>query len=153
KKIPVVVIDSGLDEDALRKNPDLIVKYVATNNYHGGELAAEELVKVLEKDKKTEPRVILFRYQPGSESTDQREQGFLDRIEKFNTEGKKINIISKDKYAGATVETATGEAGPLLAQFRDSGIDGIFAVNESATSGMLNALRAKKMHKKVHLVG
>jgi ribose transport system substrate-binding protein len=152
-KVPVVVIDSGLDKDVLEKEPDLIVKYVATNNYHGGELAAEELVKVLKKDDKTEPRVILFRYQSGSESTDQRERGFLDRVKKFNDEGKKINIISDDKYAGATVETAEGEAVPLLNQFREKGIDGIFAVNESAATGMLNAMRRQKLTRKVHLVG
>jgi ribose transport system substrate-binding protein len=154
KNIPVVVIDSGLDEEALQKNPDLIVKYVATNNFHGGELAAEELVKALEKAGKTEPRLILFRYAPGSESTEQRERGFLSRIETFNEkDGKKIKIISKDKYARDTVETAEKEAGPLLRQFRDDGIDGIFTVNESATSGMLNAMRKQDLNKKIHLVG
>jgi ribose transport system substrate-binding protein len=153
KNVPVVVIDSGLDEAELEKNPDLIVKYVATNNFNGGWRAAEELVKVLEKDGKTEPRVILFRYQIGSESTDQRERGFLKRVEKFNKdEGKNINVISKDKYAGATIETAEKEAGPLLGQFRD-GIDGIFAVNESATAGMLNAMRKQKQNKNIRLVG
>ena len=64
KKIPVVVIDSGLDKDVLKENPDLIVKYVATNNYNGGQLAAEKLIAVLEKEGKKEPTVILFRYQP-----------------------------------------------------------------------------------------
>ena len=75
-KVPVVVIDSGLDEDVLKKEPDLIVKYVATNNFNGGWMAAEELVRVLDKEGKTEPRLILFRYQPGSESTDQPREGF-----------------------------------------------------------------------------
>ena len=36
---PVVVIDSGL------ANEDIIVKYIATNNYHGGWLAAENLLR------------------------------------------------------------------------------------------------------------
>ena len=58
--IAVVVIDSGLDEAVLKEKPDLIVKYVATDNFHGGWLAAEELVKVLEKEGKKEPRLILF---------------------------------------------------------------------------------------------
>ncbi len=151
--IPVVVIDSGLDKDVLKKQPDLIVKYVATDNYHGGQLAAEKLVGVLEKEGKTEPRLILFRYQVGSESTEQREQGFLDRIAQYNKEGKKIKIISDDKYAGATVETAKREASPLLGQFRDAGIDGIFAVNESAAFGMLNAMREQELNKKIHLIG
>src|SRR5262249_17530440 len=44
--IPVVIIDSGLDE------PDLYVKYVATNNENGGRMAARRLVEVLDKDGK-----------------------------------------------------------------------------------------------------
>ncbi len=45
------------------------------------------------------------------------------------------------------------EAGQLLTNLRDQGIDGIFAVNESAAQGMLNALRTKRMNKQVKLVG
>ena len=87
------------------------MKYVATNNFNGGWQASEQLVKVMEKEGKKEPRLVLFRYQPGSESTDQREDGFLQRIKKYNKEeGKKIKIISDDKYAGPTVETAEKEA-------------------------------------------
>ena len=41
----------------------------------------------------------------------------------------------------------------MLGQFRESGIDGIFAVNESAATGMLNAMRRQKLTKKIHLVG
>ena len=81
-------------------------------------------------------------------------EGFLRRIRKFNDEdGKQIKIVSDDKYAGATVETAEREAGPLLNQLSGQGIDGIFAVNESATSGMLNAMRKQDLNRKIHLVG
>ena len=37
----MVIIDSGLDKETLASNPDLIVKYVATDNYNGGRIAAE----------------------------------------------------------------------------------------------------------------
>src|SRR5262249_32095049 len=50
EKIPVLIIDSGL------KNQEIIVQYVATNNYHGGELAAEHLVKILAAEGKPAPR-------------------------------------------------------------------------------------------------
>src|SRR5438067_7374846 len=40
--IPVLVIDSGLNRE------DLIVKYIATDNYNGGRLAAQQLLKVLQ---------------------------------------------------------------------------------------------------------
>jgi ribose transport system substrate-binding protein len=158
KGIPVVIIDSGLDKDELAKDPDLIVKYVATNNYNGGKLAAQHLLDVLAKEGKTAPKLVLFRYAPGSESTEQREQGFLDHINQEIARQKQagqptIQLLSADKYAGATVETAEKEAGPLLNQLRDQGIDGIFTVNESATAGMLNALRSIGMNRKVHLMG
>src|SRR5438132_11869163 len=41
--IPVAIIDSGLERQ------DIIVKYVATNNYNGGRLAAQHLLKVLKE--------------------------------------------------------------------------------------------------------
>jgi ribose transport system substrate-binding protein len=132
--IPVVVIDSNLD------GPDLMVKYVATDNFNGGKLAAKYLLRRLEAKGVKEPRLVLFRYQPGSESTEQREQGFLDQIAREQEAGKKITIVSKNQYAGATVETAEKSAKPLLVSLQDKNVDGIFAVNESATQGMLNAL-------------
>ncbi len=155
KGIKVVIIDSGLDKETLKKNPDLIVKYVATDNYHGGRLAGEKLISLLRQKKEGELRLILMRYQVGSESTEQREQGFLDYVKEHNRkEGKEsVKIISDDKYAGATTDSAQKEAGPLLAQFQNQTVDGIFTVNESATNGMLNALRQKKLNGKITLVG
>jgi ribose transport system substrate-binding protein len=153
KGVAVSIIDSGLDKDSLEKNPNLIVKYVATNNRNGGRLAAKALIDALAAAGKTEPKLVLFRYAPGSESTEQREDGFLDYVAEQQKSGKKITLLSKDTYAGATVETAQKEAGPLLTNLRDQGIDGIFAVNESAATGMLVALRTKQMNKQVMLVG
>src|SRR5262249_38687685 len=75
RDIPVVIIDSDLGDRSL------YLKYVATNNYNGGRLAAEHLLGVLDKDGVREPKLVLFRYAPGSESTEQREQGFLDYLD------------------------------------------------------------------------
>ena len=120
--IPVVIIDSGLAD------PDLIVKYVSTDNYNGGRLAAEHLLKVLREQGKPAPRLVLFRYQPGSESTEQREKGFEDYVEKVIAEQKKagqptITWLSRDKYAGATVDSgdARGGAAHLPAAERGRG--------------------------------
>jgi ribose transport system substrate-binding protein len=150
--VKVVIFDSGLDKDKLKDKPDLIVKYVATDNHHGGWLAAEHLLKVLETAKIEEPGLVLFRYQVGSESTDQREQGFLDYLEDAKKKGKKFNLISENVYAGATVDTARAAASPLLARLEER-IDGIFAPNESSTAGMLNAMRSLHGSKQFHLVG
>jgi ribose transport system substrate-binding protein len=158
--IPVVIIDSGLDA------PDLMVKYVATNNYNGGRLAARRLLQVLDadwnrkrpKDRPANLNIILFRYQIGSESTDQREKGFEDYVtqeikQRQRTTRPGIVWLSRDKFAGATKETALREAAPLLNRLRGQRIDGIFAPNESSANGMLDAMRSLGLNGKVRLVG
>jgi ribose transport system substrate-binding protein len=152
KGIPVVAIDSGLADQSL------IIKYIATDNRNGGKLAAERLLKVLRDEGKAAPKVVLFRYAPGSESTEQREKGFEDVIDLTITTQKAAGVptitwLSRDKYAGATADSALKEATPLLNALQDQGIDGIFAVNESSATGMLRALQSLKLNKKVHLVG
>jgi ribose transport system substrate-binding protein len=154
--VPVVIIDSGLDPEALKAKPNLIVKYVATNNYNGGRLAAERLLEVLAKEGKTAPNLILFRYAVGSESTEQRESGFLDYVHEQNEARKKadkpaITLLSTDQYAGATVDDAKKNAGPLLIAHKDK-LDGVFAVNESSATGMLIALRSQGLNGKVRFV-
>ncbi len=157
KGIPVVIIDSGLDKDALAKNPDLIVKYVATDNYHGGQLAAERLLKVLNETGVKDQKIVLFRYQAGSESTEQREKGFHDVIDQAiqdHTPGAPtITWLSDNQFSGATVSDAEKTAGPLLETFKDQEGVGIFAVNESAAAGMLNKMKALKLRKKFKYVG
>ncbi|HKB39388.1 MAG TPA: substrate-binding domain-containing protein, partial [Gemmataceae bacterium] len=44
-------------------------------------------------------------------------------------------------------------AGRLLLRLQDERIDGIFAVNESSTTGLLNALKEQRMLGKVHVMG
>jgi ribose transport system substrate-binding protein len=150
--IPVVIIDS----DLARK--DLYVKYVATDNYQGGRLAAQRLLDVLAKDGKSAPNLVLFRYQVGSESTEQREKGFEDVVaeavkKQEATKAPTITWLSKDVYAGATIDDAERQAGPLLSRLKGQRIDGIFAANESSTTGLLSALRSQGMLGKVRVVG
>src|SRR5262249_6556197 len=95
KGIPVVVLDSDLHDRSA------YVKYVATDNYRGGRLAAERLLQVLREAGKPAPRLVLFRYAPGSESTEQREKGFEDVVNEAVAQQKKgeptITWLSKDK--------------------------------------------------------
>src|SRR6187401_333259 len=67
--IPVVIIDTGVESQAP-------VSLVASNNYHGGELAADELARLLNEKGK----VILLRFQQGVASTEAREKGFEERM-------------------------------------------------------------------------
>jgi ribose transport system substrate-binding protein len=89
----------------------------------------------------------------GSESTVQREQGFLDAIAK----SKDIEVISSNQYAGATADTALKASENLLASLKtaDGGlkIEGLFCPNESSAIGMLRALQTAKLAGKVKFVG
>src|SRR5580700_1293402 len=84
--IPVVVIDSALKSDK-------IVSFVATDNFHGGQMAGERLGQLLGG----KGNVILFRYAVGSASTEERENGFLEALKKLPD----LKLISGDQYGGA----------------------------------------------------
>jgi ribose transport system substrate-binding protein len=123
--IPVVIIDSDIRWDGY-------VSFVATDNYRGGAAAATRLGEVLGGSGK----VLVMRYQEGSASTANREAGFLETLaESFPG----IEVVSSNRYAGPTTESAYATAENLLVRFRE--LDGIFCPNESTTFGMLRALQ------------
>ena len=135
--IPTVVIDSALES----KDP---ISFVASNNYHGGELAAEEMGRLLAGKGK----VLLLRYQEGVFSTEQREKGFVDKIKTFAG----INLISSNQYAGATRDTAKSATENLLNRYGNE-IDGLFTPNESSTAGALLALEDAGKAGKIRFIG
>ncbi len=79
--------------------------------------------------------VILLRYKEGSESTEQREKGFLDEIAK----SPNVKVLSSDQYAGTTTESALEAATNILNKYRDQ-VTGIFAVCEPNCNGTYEAL-------------
>ena len=138
-KIPVIIIDSGLASGA-------ITSFVATDNREGGRIAARNLGRMLGG----KGNVIMLRYAVGSASTEEREAGFLEVMQK---DFPGIALLSTDQHAGATRDTARRVSENLLNRF-GAQVQGIFACNESATSGMLLALRdAGLAGGKVKLVG
>src|SRR3954452_1541707 len=80
--------------------------------------------------------VVLLRYNPGSESTEQREKGFLDTLAK---EFPSVRVLSSDQYAGTTPESALDKATDVLNKYQDR-VSGIFAVCEPNANGVLRAL-------------
>jgi ribose transport system substrate-binding protein len=140
--IPVVVIDSGL------KGSDF-VSFVATDNRKGGRLAGEHLAGALNDA----GRIVLLRYAEGSESTLQREAGFLEAIESR----KGIEILSANQYGGADVEGAYKKSEALLSRYRNAdgslAVDGIFTPNESTTIAMLRVLQDNGWAGKVKFIG
>jgi len=137
QNIPTVVIDSDLQGDSH-------ISFVATDNYRGGVLAAERIGELLDGSGK----LIVLRYQEGSASTSNREQGFLDTV---TSEFPGIEILSDNQYAGATTETAYRAAENLLNRFPQA--EAVFTPNESSTFGFLRALQARGVAGKLIFVG
>jgi ribose transport system substrate-binding protein len=138
-KIPVVIIDSGLDAEVGKD----FVAFVATDNERGGQLAGQRLGEVMGGKGKA----LLLRYQEGSASTALRERGFIEAIGKFPG----ITLVDPKRYAGPTRATAQEAAENLLLANAD--ITGVFCPNESSSYGMLLALRGRGMAGKTKFVG
>jgi ribose transport system substrate-binding protein len=136
--IPTVVIDSPLASQ-------VPVSLVASDNYHGGELAADEMGRLL----CGKGRVLLLRYQEGVSSTEAREKGFLERLQKRFPQ---IEVVSSNQYAGATRDTAKSAAENLLDRFGNE-LQGIFTPNESSTAGTLLALEDSGRAGKIRFIG
>jgi ribose transport system substrate-binding protein len=138
-KIPVVIFDSGLDDTA-----DTI-SFVATDNYHGGQIAGRHLGQLLGG----KGRVIVLRQAVGSQSCEQREEGCLDTLKK---EFPKIEIISAGEYGGDTADKALVKSQQLLLTFGDR-VDGVFASSQHVSTGMLKALEEHGLAGKVKFIG
>lgn len=137
--IPVVIFDSALNGEAGKD----YISFVATNNREGGRLAGEKLAELLGG----EGKVVLLRYQVGSASTTNREEGFLEALREYPG----IQVISDNQYGGTTSGETLQKAEELLDVLRRA--DGIFCPNESTTYGMLVALRKHSLAGRVKFVG
>jgi len=140
--IPVVIIDSGLKGEGY-------VSFVATDNRQGGRLAAEQLAKLLGGKGK----VVLLRYTEGSDSTNNREEGFLAAMK----QSPGIQVLSSNQYGGADVEGAYKKGEALLSNYKQPdgklAVDGIFCPNESTSFAMLRVLQDNGWAGKVRFVG
>ena len=139
KKIPVVIFDSALKGEAGKD----FVSFVATDNKKGGMLGGEYLSQLLNGKGK----IVLLRYQVGSASTEEREEGFVQAIGKHP--GLKITV--DNRHAGATAGEAKTAAMNILDRIKEA--DGVFAPNESSSFGLLLALRQSNLAGKIKFVG
>src|SRR5206468_7953262 len=95
----------------------------------------------------------MLRYAEGSESTLQREEGFLEAL----AARKGIDVVSANQFGGADVEGAYAKSEALLSRYKrpdgSLGVDGIFTPNESTTLAMLRVLEDNGWAGKVKFVG
>jgi ribose transport system substrate-binding protein len=138
--VPVVIFDSALASKD-------ITSFVATDNRAAGELAAGRLAELVPGSGK----VVVLRYEEGSASTHDREEGFLAGVARHPA----LVVASANQYGGATTESAFRAAeNLLLAQnAAGGGVSAVFAPNESTTFGMLLALEKLQLAGKIKFIG
>jgi ribose transport system substrate-binding protein len=146
KGIPVVIMDSPLKGEPLKD----FVCTVSTNNHRAGEMAGEQLGKLL----RGKGRVVVLRYIECSASTSQREAGCLEAIKKFPD----IQVILDNRYSGWSnrgsgwsISEAQSAALDMLDKLKEA--DGIFSPNEPSTFGMLLALQQNNLAGSKKFVG
>jgi len=135
EKIPVAVYDSDVDTDNR-------ITYVATDNREGGRMAARRLGEVL----KGKGKVLVVGFMPGSASTMEREEGFIEEMKKAYP-GIEVLDVQFGMASRAKAMSVTENA--LSAH---SDLAGVFADNESSLAGAVQALKSRN-NKQAKLVG
>lgn len=124
--IPVAIFDSAIDTDDH-------IGYVATNNEEGGRMAARRLGEIVGGKGK----VAVIGFMPGSGATMEREFGFEDETRrKFPG----IQIVAT-QFGMADRAKAMALTENILAAHPD--LAGLFADNESSSSGAVQALKSR----------
>lgn len=125
--MPVAIFDSGID--TTRR-----IAYIATDNVEAGRMAARRMGEALGGNGK----VAIIGFMPGSASTMERESGFQDQLHllypQMTIVGMQFAMADRAKAMAATENFLN--AHPDLA--------GIYADNESSSSGAVQALKSRK---------
>jgi ribose transport system substrate-binding protein len=124
--IPVSVFDSEVDTDKR-------ISYVATDNTEGGRMGARRLGEILGGKGK----VGIIGFMPGSASTMQREDGFQEEMRKrfpaVQIVGLQFGMANRARAMAVTENLLTAHPG----------LAGLFADNESSSSGAVQALKGR----------
>jgi ribose transport system substrate-binding protein len=131
--MPVAIFDSNIDTDKR-------VSYVATDNKEGGRMAARRLAEIIGGKGK----VAVIGFMAGSASTMEREDGFVEEIRKYpniRMIGIQFGMADRAKSMAVTENLMTAH----------SDLAGLFADNESSSSGCVQALKGRNA-KQVKLV-
>jgi ribose transport system substrate-binding protein len=123
--IPTVMVDTTVND------PSLPLSVITSNNTTGGELAAEEINKLTGG----EGQVLYLGYTPGASTTDQRQEGFNEKLKEYPGLEQVQPQYSPDEPTEAAAKVqATIQANPEL--------KAIFASDELVGIGAANALKS-----------
>jgi ribose transport system substrate-binding protein len=131
----VVHVDTTLDD------PSMAVSQIASDNLKGGQVAAQELSKLIGGSGK----VMVVNVKPGISTTDARAQGFAQGAKQAGLDYIGQQFDDDDPAKAASIVGATLSKHPDLA--------GIFAANLFSAEGAATALKQAGKLGKVKIVG
>lgn len=135
--IKVVSIDSGTTPQPSN------VPLIATNNISGAKLAAKQLAKAIGPGG---GKVAIIAFHAGSQTNDQRVQGFEEELKKY----PKLHLIGT-QYSQNDYNTALTVTANVLTANPD--LKGLFAANEASDVGAVEAVRIAHRVGNVKIVG
>ncbi len=140
--IPVVIVDTRLDERAATEAGVKLASFVGSDNYRGGQLIGEHLVKA----SGGRAKVALLEGIPGHETGDSRIRGFRDAIKG----SPDVSIVASqtanwEREQGFTVFQNILQAHPEL--------DTVFACNDMMALGAVEAIAAAGRTGQIRVLG
>ncbi len=141
-KIPVVIVDTRVDEKAATEAGIRLDGFVGSDNYEGGKVAGEYLIQVTGG----KARVGLLEGIPGHETGDSRLKGFHDAIK--DSPGVKVvasQTANWERDQGFTVFQNMLQAHP--------DIDALFACSDLMALGAVEAIAAAGKTGKIQVIG
>ena len=135
--IKIVSIDSGTTPQPSN------VPLIATNNISGAKLAAKQLAKAIGPGG---GKVAIIAFHAGSQTNDQRVQGFEEELKKY----PKLHLLGI-QYSQNDYNTALTVTANILTANPD--LKGLFAANEASDVGAVEAVRIAHRVGKVKIVG
>lgn len=128
--IPVLIVDTRVDEEALKAAGAHVETFIGSDNLKGGELAGEFMAARLNG----KGRVIVLEGIAGHETVEARKDGFLKAISRFPGMS-----LAASQTANAEQEKAFNVTQNLLQS--DPDVQGLFAANDVMALGALQACK------------
>jgi ribose transport system permease protein len=140
--IPVLLLDTRIDDDAAKSVGAEVLTYIGSDNFEGGAVAGRYLSTILGGS----GNVIIIEGISGHETADQRRLGFLSGIEE--TPGIRVVASQTANWERAL---AYNVAENLLQAHPE--IDAIFAANDEMALGALEAADAAQRLEGMAIIG
>jgi len=140
--IPVIIIDSNIDDELAKRMQVHYASFIGSDNYDGGALAAKYIAQMIGYN----GEVAVIEGMPGAQANEQRKSGFLDTIKEYP--GIKVVAIQPadfEREKGYAVAENILQAKPNL--------KGIFACSDLMALGAMEAIKQAKKEGKIFIIG